>query len=205
MSLMRKTSVLLLLIAALYCAGCPSRGQQARAGSQGGEPSSPQSTSPSSQQSAARPLPVQRRQVPVPQLQVVLPQTKLVLGQTMKVQLKNISQRDYLYRFPGGNNGCVLPIYRLVLIHASGRRYKARPDGPGQICTMVIVPPQTITLKPGGSRVLTLRTDVRWWYKTSKSLLAEPKSSALPLGRYRVEVRGAGLAVTTPGLEVVAK
>lgn len=137
-------------------------------------------------------------------LQLMIAPSPVSLGQSFTVWLKNTGPTVYRYRFPGGSNGCVLPIYRLTLEHANGQKYQNVYDGPGRKCTQAIVPAQTIIIAVGESMPIKADTG-QYWYLQPESLTARPKRSTLPVGIYRVWVKGGQLQLSSPGFVLQSK
>lgn len=173
--MMRGSSVLLLgWFVALL--GCPSKSQPVRDGAN----------------------------TPSKGMTLQLAQSSLRLGERMDVLLKNEGSQTYTYDFPGGNNGCVLPIYRVMLKHEKGDLFLDTYVGPNRKCTQQVVPPQQIVIEAGRSYTLRLDTGMVW-YLAPKKLSGRAQRQPLPLGRYQVIVQGGNLRLTSADLTLQAK
>ncbi len=168
----------------LMVTGCPSTSQSIKGSHQNSATSTPISQPRTKVRSATG-------------VGMILSPTKtaISLGKSIFVLIKNTGKKTYRYSFKGGSNGCVLPIYRMTLIHQSGQRFVATHPRIGRKCTMALVPPRKIVLRTGQSLKLKLDTG-RYWYIPAKSLRARAKPSALPVGSYRLHVRGGGLRLS---------
>lgn len=134
---------------------------------------------------------------------LIVPEKPVVLGQSLTVTVKNTGTVPYEYNFPGGSNGCVLPIYRVFLQHTDGQIYQDIYDGPGRLCTQAIVAPQTITIAAGMSMPIRVETG-KAWYTRPDSLIARPKRIILRPGSYRVWVKGGRLQLSATGLQLLS-
>ncbi len=163
------TAIGLLLLLVLF-SGCPKQNGT--------------TTQPLDQQPAKR---VKKRWTLTPSPQV------LVRGKTLTLSLRNEGSQTYSYPFRGGTNSCVLPIFRIQLVHESGQVWSPINLSPSRRCYARKVPPSMLTLSANQSILLKVYTNkVMYLYNPrTRKTLARP----LPLGRYTVRVRGGRLNV----------
>ena len=127
---------------------------------------------------------------------VLMPAKSTVkLGQTAWLLLKNTGTKTWRYYFRGGSNGCVLPIFRISVTAPNGKHYSTFYDGPGRMCTMAIVPPRWIVLKPGQQMRFALRTN-QYLYAFRPFRRGATRFTMTP-GTYRVHLRGGLISLST--------
>ncbi len=130
---------------------------------------------------------------------LVLEPTTVVSKQTATIVLRNMGPKEYRYYFEGGSNGCALPIYDIMVHTADGRTLTDRYDGPGRGCTMAIVPPRWVILKPGETMRFQLNT-AQYFYEWGSFFRdpsnRRPKTHLLPVGTHTVTVSGGGISVS---------
>lgn len=113
-------------------------------------------------------------------------------GQSVTLTLVNVGGEAFTFNHPGASNGCGAFHWQVSAANDRGESFFDGSDRPGQMCTMAIVPPRTITIGPGE------RVDISVGRMfPSSAFMTDGHAVELPPGEYSFSVLGAGLSVST--------
>lgn len=125
-----------------------------------------------------------------PKLVLKIANTNAQAGDVIAVQLMNDGDADFVYHFPGASNGCGRFRWEATLVHEDGTALSARPWRRDELCTMAIIPPYDIVIKPGEAHELSVDTGATWWGSGALTAIEQQPQVPKP-GAYTLRVRGA--------------
>jgi len=128
--------------------------------------------------------------------------SEVASGDTANVHVTNVGDADFVYHFGGASNGCGAFQWKVVLTHEDQTRLSPEDPHRREVCTMQIIRPYDIVIKPGESHALSVDTSTPWWeYRALGTADVSPQ--LLKAGNYTVQVTGASGKNPLVGFEVL--
>jgi hypothetical protein len=119
-----------------------------------------------------------------------------VFGDRVTLSLINKGNAPFTFTTPGGTNGCARFHWSVSLMSDSGEAFLDPSMEHGQMCTAVMVMPETITIAPGDKVDLALDTGASFGQFSTGGGLAWTEKQLTP-GTYKVSVSGGTLQLET--------